>query len=333
MKALPIAGQQIVQINYINILLMLISIVIAFFVPFELFLASYAILGPLHYLTEISWLQEKNYFVKSKYDVLVFLVIGLVLLYGILQPGRHTLTVTTAVLFVGVVFAVTILFTEHVLVKGLAIVLSIALIQVFNLTTNYIFFLIFAVFLPTLFHVFFCTGAFILQGTLRNRHFSGYLSLGVYVLCCFMPLLLSDLMIPTFTTKYSLKNYQLYTVLNDSLSYIFGHGKFGRSKEMYFSSFGIGLMRFIAFVYTYHYFNWFSKTSVIKWHEVPKVRLWSVGILWIISVGLYAYNYVLGFIALYFLSMLHVLLELPLNNLTFIQIGKMMVGKSSSGTK
>jgi hypothetical protein len=163
-----------------------------------------------------------------------------------------------------------------------------------------------------------------LQGALRNRHFSGYLSLAVYLICCLAPLFLASVSIPTFTTSYAMKNYQLYTVLNDSLAYIFGQGKFGHSKTLFYSPFGIGLMRFIAFVYVYHYFNWFSKTSVIKWHEVPKARLWSVGILWMISVGLYAYNFILGFVALYFLSMLHVLLEFPLNNLTFMQIGKMM---------
>lgn len=327
MKSNTVFNPNVIQLNYINILLMLVSILIAFFVPFELFLASYAILGPLHYLTEISWLHEKNYFVKSKNDILVFVLIGFVLLYGLLVPGKYTLSATTVVLCIGFIFAITILFTENIILKILAIGLPLVLIHYFQLSTNYYFFLVFAVFLPTIFHVFFCTGAFIFQGALKNNHFSGILSLGVYVLCCLLPLILSGLMIPTFTTTYSLKNYQLYTVLNDSMSYIFGQGKFGHSKQMYYSTFGIGLMRFIAFVYTYHYLNWFSKTSVIKWHEVPKARLWSVGLMWLFSVGLYAYNYIIGFMALYFLSMLHVLLELPLNNLTFIQIGKILIRK------
>ena len=47
------------KINYLNIGLMMISVVVAFFVPFELFLFSYAVLGPAHYLTEISWLHER----------------------------------------------------------------------------------------------------------------------------------------------------------------------------------------------------------------------------------------------------------------------------------
>ena len=54
------------QVNYLNIGLMLLSSVLAFRFPFELFLFSYAILGPLHYLTEISWLHERNYFTEAK---------------------------------------------------------------------------------------------------------------------------------------------------------------------------------------------------------------------------------------------------------------------------
>ena len=29
---------------------------------------------------------------------------------------------------------------------------------------------------------------------------------------------------------------------------------------------------FLAFAYTYHYLNWFSKTLIIKWHQVAKKK-------------------------------------------------------------
>ena len=80
-------------------------------------------------------------------------------------------------------------------------------------------------------------------------------------------------------------------------------------------------MRFIAFAYTYHYLNWFSKTQIIKWHEIPKQQLVTVIAIWVSSVLLYAYNYKTGLMVLYFLSMLHVLLEFPLNYSTIIGIG------------
>ena len=54
------------NIDALNIFLILISLIIAYYLPFELFLFSYAVLGPLHYATEISWLDKKNYFVHTK---------------------------------------------------------------------------------------------------------------------------------------------------------------------------------------------------------------------------------------------------------------------------
>jgi hypothetical protein len=53
------------DIDLINVLLIIISLALAFNVPFGLFIFSYVLLGPLHYLTEINWLREKSYFVKS----------------------------------------------------------------------------------------------------------------------------------------------------------------------------------------------------------------------------------------------------------------------------
>ncbi len=35
---------------------------LAYLVPFELLLLAYVVLGPAHYLTEISWLHDRKYF-------------------------------------------------------------------------------------------------------------------------------------------------------------------------------------------------------------------------------------------------------------------------------
>ena len=91
---------------------------------------------------------------------------------------------------------------------------------------------------------------------------------------------------------------------------------------VFFSSAGIMLMRFIAFAYLYHYLNWFSKTEVIRWHKVPKVRFIGVVVLWLVACGLYAYDYAVGLSFLFFLSFTHVLLEFPLNVTSVIGIGK-----------
>jgi len=92
--------------------------------------------------------------------------------------------------------------------------------------------------------------------------------------------------------------------------------------QIYDSPAGLTVMRLIAFAYTYHYLNWFSKTSIIKWHEIPKARSIAILGLWIVSLAIYAWNYQLGFVVLYFLSVLHVMLEFPLNHQSFAGIGR-----------
>jgi hypothetical protein len=77
---------------------------------------------------------------------------------------------------------------------------------------------------------------------------------------------------------------------------------------------GIKIQIFIAFAYTYHYLNWFSKTSIIGWHKgTSKTRLGIIAAIWVASISFYLYDYRTGIIVLFFLSFLHVFLEFPLN--------------------
>jgi hypothetical protein len=62
---------QVNRLDYINIGLLIFSCILAFIMPFELFLFAYGVLGPLHYLTEISWLHDKNYYTTDKRDVIL----------------------------------------------------------------------------------------------------------------------------------------------------------------------------------------------------------------------------------------------------------------------
>lgn len=77
-------------IHHLNSALIIISCIVAFFVPFELFLFSYGVLGPLHYLTEIGWLHKKSYFTKGKYDFLFLCVACTLLVYwNFLTPQKQ----------------------------------------------------------------------------------------------------------------------------------------------------------------------------------------------------------------------------------------------------
>src|SRR6476659_1938652 len=75
------------RVNYLNIGLMLASCAVALYIPFELFLFAYAVLGPAHYLTEISWLQKRRFFTRGKYDA--WLIAGLAALAFLAAPWSY----------------------------------------------------------------------------------------------------------------------------------------------------------------------------------------------------------------------------------------------------
>ena len=72
------------KIEGLNIILILISLFLSLMLPFELFLFSYAVLGPLHYLTEINWLHQKNYFVQEKKYIWILIVFAIAITFLVL---------------------------------------------------------------------------------------------------------------------------------------------------------------------------------------------------------------------------------------------------------
>ena len=311
-------------INYLNIGLMLISLMAAYILPFELFLFSYAVLGPLHYLTEISWLDKKNYFVKSKKDIWLFVLLVVFITIGMFNSKAKTNDFIGSFLFSGFVYALVILYVEKLGVKLFLVFLTfiVSLIFHFNKYPDFPF-MLFAVWLPTIIHVFIFTGLFILYGALKSGSSSGIISLLVFIICATTFFIYMPEHFGIAVSDYGKKAYSYFRILNTSLYNVFGFGTLQTNDNaLYFSAKAVAVMRFIAFAYTYHYLNWFSKTSVIKWNQISKNRLGIIIVLWIISVGLYAFSYKIGFYALFLLSMLHVFFEFPLNHQTFIGIGK-----------
>ncbi len=66
------------HIDYLNIFLIVLSFLLAVLFPFELFILVYALLGPLHYLTEIRWLHKKEYFSGTKYLIWIFSIFAFI---------------------------------------------------------------------------------------------------------------------------------------------------------------------------------------------------------------------------------------------------------------
>lgn len=306
-------------IDLANIGLMLLSCVAAFVVPFELFLFSYAVLGPLHYLTEITWLHKRDYFTNGKSDYLWLILLCVFLfLFNFVFTGNGD--ISNFMIYLAFASALAFILFKNLLPKVLFVIVAAFAGGLIAGTQS--FFFLFAVFLPTLIHVFLFTGLFILFGALKNKSATGIASIIVFVACAVSFFVL----FPKFSF-YQVSDYAQkalldsgFTMVNQAFIHIFNLGATTR-ENIFTTNIGFGIMRFIAFAYTYHYLNWFSKTSVIKWHLVPKKWLASTIALWLISVGLYAYDYKTGLIALYFLSMLHVFLEFPLNYRSIIGIG------------
>lgn len=313
------------QINYVNIGLMLLSAVLAFILPFELFLFSYAVLGPLHYLTEIGWLHKKNYFTKGKYDfVFLSVLCVLVFYFSYVNPTKNQTIIPNLILY-GILLALIFVFIKDNLYRIILAVLAVIGISVSKMGFDYVIWV--GIFLPTIIHVFIFTWAFMFYGVLKNKSFSGYLSIIALILIGVSFFVIKAPGLQYEVSAYVGKSYELFYLLNKFLIEFFGLETTLTSERalVYATNAGFIVMRFIAFAYTYHYLNWFSKTSVIQWHKVPKKTLYFTLVLWVFSVVLYIIDYNIGLKALYFLSFLHVFLEFPLNITSFQGIIKSVI--------
>lgn len=344
------------RINSLNIGLMIFSLIAAFVMPFEVFLFSYAVLGPLHYLTEISWLHDRQYFTKGKYDSIVLWTIGVIILLESVAYRYHwnwpfSSNFGNKIIFVALTGSLLMIFIKNAYIKvfGLLFILFIsnAIFQP-DQRDGFAFFI--GALVPTLVHVFVFTGFFILFGALKSRSVSGLISFGVFIICPILLFLLFRDKTFVEITKYGKDSYIAsgngfydtnLSFLTHLMNIDFPQMKDAAGNLLYYegteipspdysnaaqvvfhSQAGILLMRFIAFAYTYHYLNWFSKTEIIKWHKVPKIRFIGVLILWVTSLILYGVNYSLGLQWLYFLSFCHVLLEFPLNMVSITGVFK-----------
>jgi hypothetical protein len=262
------------QINYANIGLMLLSAVLAFILPFELFLFSYAVLGPLHYLTEIGWLHKKNYFTKGKYDFVFLSVLCVLVFYFSYVNPTQSQTVIPNIILYGILLALIFVFIKDNLYRVVLAILALIGIAASKMGFDYVIWI--GIFLPTIIHVFIFTWAFMFYGVLKNKSFSGYLSIVALVLIAVSFFVIKAPGLQYEVSAYVSKSYELFYLLNKFLIELFGLETTLTDERalVYATNAGFIVMRFIAFAYTYHYLNWFSKTSVIQWHKVPKKTLY-----------------------------------------------------------
>jgi hypothetical protein len=321
------------RIDQLNILFIIVSLAMAIWLPFELFLFSYAVLGPLHYLTEINWLRQREYFVEgSRSWIWLFGVLALLvaifpiskllgLEFGMLEKNNETGLYSGTLVVGAFLYAASTLFLRNKFALLLNIPLALALAYVLTVMLPLPLMAI-GILLPTLMHVYLFTLFFMVFGLLKTNSIWGWASVLLLLLC---PILI-------FFVGIDGLNMEAGAVYNDSempaVNYILATIWNGLTRSFPSQDLLRKFQVFIAFAYTYHYLNWFSKTSIIGWRKsLSKRTAIFVGVVWILSVSLYLYDYKTGFTALFFLSFLHVFLEFPLNWVTMRSIALRLVGR------
>lgn len=321
-------------VDRLNVLLMLAALALAFALPFELFLFSYAVLGPLHYVTEIAWLEKREFFACGKRDWWwLAALVGLAVFSTPFVVGRtwYLPSLTPyAQLFAFLAFALALVFAfvrDATVRTSLAVAVLLVSVTVANPLGRGWF--LFSLYTTTFLHVFLFTAAFMLFGALKARSVTGYATVGLLFVCGAVALL-APAGAGSGVSDYVRESYGVgFLGLNHELARLFslgttvgadGASRFASPLDAFSSPGGIAVQRLIAFAYTYHYLNWFSKTSVIGWHKVHRAKLAGALAVWLASVALYAQSYELGARWLFALSYAHVLLEFPLNHRSFVGI-------------
>lgn len=297
--------------DLIHLGLMLGALGVAYLLPFELLLLSYAVLGPAHYLTEISWLHDRKYFLPHRGLGLALALVALGMMF-LASPYWYGVVVWLAFAACAVLAAET--RAQRLVIGAVGVLLTIVL-AVLQAPFNII-----AALLPTLIHVSLFTLVFMVLGALRAKSTIQFGLVGVYL----AGIVLIVTVPPTAGWAYPPLASQAEPSFGDL------PGALGKVLGMPDLSLDARLMGLLSFVYTYHYLNWFIKADLIRWNQMPRARLIAIGVACVAATGLYIVNFALGFTVLLLLSLTHVLLEFPLNSRSLREMGQLAMGRKDS---
>lgn len=283
--------------------LMLAALGLSYLLPFELVLLSYVILGPAHYLTEISWLHDRGYFLPHRGLALALIVVALAASF---VENAFWFGVMVWLAFV----VCALLAGARTALQGMLLVMAAVAATIFIYSRGPGFAIV-GVLLPTLVHVSLFTLVFMSLGAARSRSPAQFGLVAAYLAAIALIMALP----PSSATAIPV----LAQLAHESFGNV--PQALGRTLGMSDLKLDARLTGLLSFVYTYHYLNWFIKAEVIRWADVPKARLALVAAASGASTAFYFYDYVLGFALLLSLSLTHVLLEFPLNSLSIRQFG------------
>jgi hypothetical protein len=287
----------------IHLGLMLAALGLTYLVPFELLLLSYVVLGPAHYFTEISWLHDRKYFLPHRSVPIVLAVVAVI---AALIDNASWFGLVMWLAFV--VCALLAAATTALQATALAMV-AIWLTAV--MAMNGLSLAVLGILLPTLIHVSLFTLVFMVLGAIR----SGSRMQAILVLLYLAAIVLLLLAPPSASTQipaFAKVGHEYFGNVAPALGRLLGVADLKLDTR---------LTSLLAFVYSYHYLNWFIKAEVIRWTDISRGRLALIVAASAASTALYFYDYTFGFTVLLALSLVHVVLEFPLNSLALRQLG------------
>jgi hypothetical protein len=309
------------NIDRLNIALIVASMLLAIHWPFETLLLAYAVLGPLHYTTEISWLHDRNYFLPRRRDAWPLWIGGTALIVAVIavaNADRSLLqrAVENGALFALFGFALILVLTpvwwQRLLALAVLAPVCLWFAHGIGLADSL------AGYLPTIIHVYVFTGLFMLLGWLRRPNGDSAGALAVYALC---PLLCWLAPLDWSATASGWAERAFVGTLSSINDLILGDAGIAIDRaQLVEHPASILVTRVLALAYLYHYLNWFSKVEVIGWARISPKRGIVILSLWVFAVGFYFHDYALGFMLLLTLSFLHVVLEFPLNHRSLREI-------------
>lgn len=320
MTALVLKSLNASPSDYLNTGTLILSFVLACIIPFDLILLSYAFLGPLHYLTQISWMQKRSFFNGFRlfpWIAAVFSIAFTVIYLFFVENVQFGFKEAEGFAFYNNMFGY-IFYTSFIVailslidetfIRKLLYFFGSQLLFVFMYFQWQEFILALALLVPTIIHVYVFTWAFMLDGALKSKSIVGYFN-------CALMIVLGILIMIVLSEDGNMVWLDLTTV---NIGYFTPAAEY---IQQLFSSFGetggAAGIGFLSFAFTFHYLNWFSKINVIKWHDVSKRRMLTILGLSFASISLFLCDYYTGLLALIFLSIYHIITEFPLNILTF----------------
>ena len=289
--------------------LMLAALALTYLVPFELLLLAYVVLGPAHYATEISWLHDRKYFLPQRGIALALAAVAVIAAL-IDNAAWFGFVMWTAFVLCAAIAAATTAMQATLLFMAALVLTSVMLAHGASLA-------VLGILLPTLIHVSLFTLVFMALGAYRSGQKVQWMLIGLY-LAAVAAILIMPPTAASLVPSFAKAAHDYFANVAPALGRLFGVPGLALDNRL------VGLL---AFVYTYHYLNWFIKADVIRWTDVSRGRLAIVVAASAASTALYFYDYAYGFSVLLALSLAHIVLEFPLNSLALRQLGA-VVGQS-----